>query len=667
MDTTLADPLVGRLLDGRYQVEALVALGGMATVYRAIDTRLDRRVALKVMHADLARDEDFVGRFIGEAKSAARLSHPNVVSVYDQGRDGPYPYLAMEYLPGRTLRDLLGERGWCPPREALAIMVPLLSGLAAAHTAGIVHRDVKPENVLIAPDGHLKVVDFGLARALSVSSQTRTGVIIGTVAYLAPEQVTGTSADARTDVYAAGIVLFELLTGVKPHTGDGPLAVAYKHVNETVPAPSRFVQGIPPEVDRLVLQATSRDPRGRPADAADFLRLIYDVVRGLPDDGRWAAPAAAWPGTGPAAHRATGYGATGYGATGGPGYGGTGYGAPGYGAPGYGAPGYGGENHTQVLGIPGDGQTVIAGRDDPGGHDGYGGTGGHRRKRRVWLLVALLAVLVFAAAGGAGWWYTQGGYTTVPAVAGMTDGAAVTALRADGFIVRMGAPVTDNDARAGMVARTVPAVGGRVHKGSAITIIPSAGPRMIKVPDVSGQPLADAQQALRNGGLAPGQVRKVPSGSVDAGIVVSTQPAAGLSSPQQTPIAITVSAGPPLPDFRGQDQQSIQQWASQNGITLSVQQDTGSSQPQGTITWQSPAPGTPITVNETVTIKVSAGPPQVAIPNVDGMGIGEARQKLMKLGFGVTVNRFGPFNEVFAHSPHDQAPKGSTITIDAGF
>ena len=353
MDTTLADPLVGRLLDGRYQVEALVALGGMATVYRAIDTRLDRRVALKVMHADLARDEDFVGRFIGEAKSAARLSHPNVVSVYDQGRDGPYPYLAMEYLPGRTLRDLLGERGWFPPREALAIMVPLLSGLAAAHTAGIVHRDVKPENVLIAPDGHLKVVDFGLARALSVSSQTRTGVIIGTVAYLAPEQVTGTSADARTDVYAAGIVLFELLTGAKPHTGDGPLAVAYKHVNETVPAPSRFVQGIPPEVDRLVLQATSRDPRGRPADAADFLRLVYDVVRGLPDDGRWAAPAAAWPGTRPAAHGATGYGATGYGPR------------PGYGAMGYTAPGYGGENHTQVLGIPGDGQTVIAGRDDP--------------------------------------------------------------------------------------------------------------------------------------------------------------------------------------------------------------------------------------------------------------------------------------------------------------
>jgi eukaryotic-like serine/threonine-protein kinase len=645
MDTTLADTLVGRLLDGRYRVEALVARGGMATVYRAIDSRLDRRVALKVMHADLARDDEFVDRFIIEAKSVARLSNPNVVSVYDQGRDGPYPYLAMEYLPGRTLRDMLSERGWFPPREALSIMLPLLSGLAAAHAAGIVHRDVKPENVLIAPDGHLKVVDFGLARALSViSSQTRTGVIIGTVAYLAPEQVTGNSADARTDVYAAGIVLFELLTGSKPHTGETPLAVAYKHVNETVPPPSRFVQGIPPEVDRLVMQATSRDPRGRPADAAAFLRLVNDVMRALPADGRWGAPVTGWPGNGTVALGAPGYGAAGRV------------------APGHSAPGFAGQNHTQILGVPGNGRTAIGGRDDLGD-----GGGGYRRKRRGGLMVLLAAVLIFAVAGGAGWWFTQAGYTAVPAVAGLTNGAAVTALRADGFTVRMGTAVTDNNTRAGTVARTVPAVGGRVHKGSVITLISSLGPRMIKVPDVSGQQLAGAQQALRNAGLPPGQVRKVASSSVDAGIVVSTQPAAGLSSPQQTPIVINVSAGPPLPDFRGQDQQSIQQWASQNGITLNVQQDTGSSQPQGTITRQSPDPGTPITVNETVTIGVSAGPPQVAIPNVDGMSVGQARDTLTKLGFPVTVSRFGPFNKVFDYSPKDQAPKGSTITLYTGF
>jgi eukaryotic-like serine/threonine-protein kinase len=633
MDATLADPLAGRLLDRRYQVEALVATGGMATVYRAMDTRLDRRVALKVMHADLARDEAFVNRFIGEAKSVARLSHPNVVSVYDQGRDGPYLYLAMEYLPGRTLRDLLDERGWFPPREALSIMVPLLSGLAAAHTAGIVHRDVKPENVLIAPDGHLKVVDFGLARALSVSPQTRTGMIIGTVAYLAPEQVRGTGGDARTDVYAAGIVLFELLTGTKPHTGDSPLSVAYKHVNETVPAPSQLVPDIPPEVDRLVAQATSRDPHGRPADAGQFLRQVSDVMQWLPGRGGWAAPATAWPG---AASFATA--------------------------------GYGG-HHTQVLSSPGDdGRTIIAARDGRGGDPGApydDGTGGYRRSRRIGLY-ALIAVLVFAVAGTAGWWFALGRYTSVPVVTGMTESAAVNTLRADGFTVRMGAEVTENNVRAGTVARTVPAAGGRISKGAAITLIPSAGPRMIKVPNVAGQQLSDAEQALRNSGLTPGRVHKEPSSSVDDGIVISTSPAAGLAQPQTTPVGINVSEGPPLPNFVGQDQQSIQQWAAQNGITLNVQQDS-SSQPQGIIIRQSPAPGTPISDNETVAIGVSSGPPVVGIPDVAGMGIGQAKQALVKLGFNVTVDRFGPFNKVFGFSPTNQAPKGSTITIYAGF
>lgn len=625
MDTTLADPLVGRLLDGRYQVEALVARGGMATVYLATDIRLERRVALKVMHADLARDADFVDRFIGEGKSVARLSHPNIVSVFDQGSDGHYLYLAMEYLPGRTLRDLLEERGWFAPQEALGIMLPLLSGLAAAHAAGIVHRDVKPENVLIAPDGHLKVVDFGLARGLTVSNQTRTGVIIGTVAYLAPEQVTGAGADPRTDVYAAGIVLFELLTGTKPHTGESPLAVAYKHVNEQVPPPSRLVPAIGAEIDQLVAMATSRDPRGRPADASEFLRAVENVMRGMPPtDDPWRGTSAFL--ADPYAPQARG-------------------------------------GRTQMFG---DGRTLITeARPDYRAGYGYDDSGGDRRRRRA-VLLAVLALAIFVVAGAGGWWFTQGRYAKVPAVAGMTDGAALTALRADGFRVRIGTAVTSNTARLGTVVRTVPGAGGRLARGGEVTLIPSAGPQKVRVPSVAGQQLSQAQAALRGAGLTPGQVKQVASSSAAAGVVVGTTPAAGTVWPQTQPVAIDVSAGPPLPNFVGQSEQTIQQWAAQNGITLNVQQDASSSQPQGIITQQSPAAGTPITGNETVTIDVSNGPPQAGVPNVDGMNITQARQTLRQAGFKVKVDRFGPFGQVFDYSPSGQAPKGSTITIYAG-
>src|SRR5690349_16099621 len=287
MDTTLARVPIGQLLDGRYRVESHLAHGGMATVYLGTDTRLDRTVALKIMHAELANDEDFVRRFVGEARSVAQLSHPNVVTVYDQGADGHILYLAMEYVPGRTLRDLLDSRGRLSAREALDVMAGMLGGLAAAHDAGIAHRDVKPENVLLSDSGAVKVADFGLARLLVQTSQTKTGMIIGTAAYLAPEQVAGGAADARTDVYAAGVMLFELLTGRQPHTGDTPLAVAYKHVNEVVPPPSSAVPGLPPALDALVALATSASSAGgSPGTALDgggttSLTCLYATASGV--------------------------------------------------------------------------------------------------------------------------------------------------------------------------------------------------------------------------------------------------------------------------------------------------------------------------------------------------------------------------------------------------
>src|ERR671912_1955132 len=294
--TTVGDPLVGRLLDGRYQITERLARGGMATVYRAVDTRLTRTVAVKVMHVGLGDDAEFARKFDREARAAAKLSHPCVVSVFDQGRDdssagGGRPYIVMEFVDGQTLRDVINRDAPLQPLRCLELMDPVLAALAAAHDAGLVHRDVKPENVLISDRGQLKVADFGLAKAVSSQTNTATqGLLIGTVSYLPPELVMSGKADARSDVYSAGVVLFELLTGRKPHTGDTPIAVAYAHVNSDVPLPSRFRTAgpVPPYLDALVTRATSRNRDARPPNGRVFLselrRVRAALSEGLADD-----------------------------------------------------------------------------------------------------------------------------------------------------------------------------------------------------------------------------------------------------------------------------------------------------------------------------------------------------------------------------------------------
>ena len=277
------DPLIGRMLEGRYAISGRIARGGMASVYEATDIRLDRTVAIKVMHAGLGDDGEFAARFVREARAAARLSHPNVVAVYDQGDDAGTVFLAMELIAGHTLRDTISKESPMSPAKALSLMEPVLSALAAAHRAGLIHRDVKPENVLIADDGRIKVADFGLAKAISADTQhTATqGVLIGTVSYLAPELVVEGRADARADVYAAGVLLYELLTGKKPHEGETPIQVAYKHVHNDVPPPSELVPDLPEYVDALVARATARDRSLRPADAAVLLHQVHRVSHAL--------------------------------------------------------------------------------------------------------------------------------------------------------------------------------------------------------------------------------------------------------------------------------------------------------------------------------------------------------------------------------------------------
>jgi eukaryotic-like serine/threonine-protein kinase len=636
--------LIGRMLDGRYHVRSRIAHGGMATVYLATDTRLDRLVALKVMHAELASDADFINRFIGEAKSVAGLSHPNIVSVFDQGSDGQFLYLAMEYVPGRTLRSLLRERRWFPAGEALEIMDPILAGLAAAHRSGVVHRDVKPENVLLTADGRVKVVDFGLARAQTAAGQTRAGLIIGTVAYIAPEQVTGGVTDFRTDVYAAGVMLFEMLTGRQPHTGDSPLAIAYKHVNENIPAASQWVGGIPPAVDHLVRAATSRDPRRRPPDAETFLRTVR-MLRGVGDEGdaltgAWAAPDGPLALDGPdesqgASHTMVFGAGPGYG-----GYGGTGYGDPGYGqATAYGVdPAYSGQEPFLQRWL---------------------------FSRRLGL-VAVGAAAVIAAGSGA-WWLTSGQYTPLPSVAGQPVAKAEQILTASGFRAQQGVSVIDDNVAKGDVVSMSPS--GRATHGALIMLTVSSGPRIISVPSVSGQPsLAAAEAVLRKAGLTVAAApNKVAASGVPVGTVAGTTPAAGTPWPQNSVVYVNVVAGSPLANLTGQNIQTIQGWAGQNNIQLNPV-NVSSSQPSGIIVSQSPAPGSPITPGETVTVNVSSGPPMVSIPNVDGESFQQAQQQLEKLGFQVTGQQFGPGNTVFGTNPGSggSVAQGSPITIYYG-
>ncbi len=729
MDATLADPLVGRLLDGRYRVESRIARGGMATVYVATDTRLDRTVALKVMHSELAGDADFVRRFIGEAKSVARLSHPNVVAVFDQGSDGEQVYLAMEYVPGRNLRDLLNERGRLGPAEALDLMVPVLAGLGAAHQAGFVHRDIKPENVLITADNRVKVVDFGLARAVAAARHTNTGMLIGTVAYLAPEQVSRASADARSDVYGAGVMLFELVTGRQPYTGDTPLAVAYRHVNETVPAPSSLVPGLPPAVDALVALATSRDPGLRPGDASQLLRAVFDARRQLPggsifapgtempltaqqgqhlaqtypgqpgQQGPFAAPyglvppvsvPSAWPQAeppaGPPASSAAGSpagpppaGPPQAGATppqqsailGVPGVPGV-PALPAFGpgrdgaSSGFGAAPQAGGEHTGFFGQQGgQNKTLIVSSDGGGQH-------GPRRRRSLadWLFSRRAAYLAGALAvvlvvGLLAWWQTSGRYTRVPDVAGLAAPTAAAELRNLGFKVTIGSPQADNQVPKGDVARTLPGSGSHAVNGSVITVISSAGPRMISVPNVTGQAVADAQKALTAAGLIPGATQQQTSPTVPQGEVISTDPNAGTSWPQTKPVELTVSAGIGLPDFTGQPKQAAEQWLQQHQLQVQEQSHPSSTQPAGNVIKQSPAAGTAVRQGEVITLSISAGPPVVQIPSVTGMPVHDARKELQRLGFQVSVIGFGR-GRVLVYQPTGQAPKGSTITLLAG-
>ncbi|MGW2668970.1 Stk1 family PASTA domain-containing Ser/Thr kinase [Streptomyces sp. NPDC001272] len=634
MDTTLDDPLVGRVLDGRYRVDARIAAGGMATVYRAFDTRLDRVLALKIMHPSLAADAVFVDRFIREAKSVARLAHPNVVAVFDQGTDGPYTYLAMEYVSGCTLRDVLRERGALQPRAALDILEPVLAALAAAHRAGFVHRDIKPENVLIGDDGRVKVADFGLVRSVDAATHT-TGSVLGTVSYLAPEQIEDGVYDARVDVYACGVVLYEMLTGAKPHTGGTPAQVLFQHLNEDVPPPSAAVPGLPAALDELVAQATARTPALRPADAAALLALTREA-RALAGE----AELDAVPPRARSAERSAA------------------------------------EYRTSVIPRP-----VAAQAQEPGLHHtsrlerplappapAPAPRRGRGPRRGIVLVVA--AVLLALGVGTGLWYINSGQFTKVPNLLGKTEEQARAELSAAGLGVKKVDRKFSEAFDRGTVMNSDPAGGKRIKGNGAVTLTVSRGPELVSVPDLKGRPLEDAKAELTKAGLAPGVVTQAFSEDVAQGSVISTDPAGGQKRSPDTAVALQVSKGRPVPVPAVTGQGADQARAALEALGLKVAtapDQVNSPAPAGTVAAQSLAAGAQAAAGDTVTLTLSKGPRPVQVPNVTGQDVEAARKSLEALGFKVKVDRpflsFSSTVDTQSVPAGQSAPEGSQITI----
>ncbi|MER8221869.1 Stk1 family PASTA domain-containing Ser/Thr kinase [Streptomyces sp. NPDC094143] len=640
MDTTLQDPLVGQVLDGRYRVDARIAVGGMATVYRAVDTRLDRVLALKVMHPALAVDASFVERFIREAKSVARLAHPNVVQVFDQGTDGGYVYLAMEYVAGCTLRDVLRERGALQPRAALDILEPVLAALGAAHRAGFVHRDMKPENVLIGDDGRVKVADFGLVRAVDTVTNT-TGTVLGTVSYLAPEQIENGTADPRVDVYACGVMLYEMLTGDKPHDGDSPAVILYKHLHEDVPPPSAAVPGLAYELDEMVAAATARTPEIRPYDAVALLAQVRDGRGRLSEEQLDSTPPQAL---------AAGHDNA--------------------------------DDRTSV--IP---RALTTPRPLPVNEDEAPEAELHRTSRfasppppprrrtgsRRGPMTIVVAVLLVLGLGTGIWYINSGQFTEVPPLLAKTQAQAEDRLADAGLELGKVEHAYSDTVERGQVISSDPEAGTRIRGNDAVSITVSDGPETVRVPALAGRKLAEARSLLKQDGLEPGMVTRAFSEDVPRGSVVSARPADGTKVRAGTAVALVVSKGSPVdvPDVTGDDEADARAELEDAGlkVRIATERVNSSEFDKGQVVKQSPNAGGRAAEGDTVTLTLSKGPEMIEVPDVVGDSVDEARQALEGAGFQVDEDRgllglFGDTVKGQSVEGGETAPRGSTITIE---
>jgi serine/threonine-protein kinase len=619
-----------RVFNDRYELVRHIARGGMAQVYLAKDLLLNRPVALKVLFPELSVDRSFVERFRREAQAAANLSHPNIVSIYDWGEGEHTYFIVMEYVNGRTLAQLL-RQGPLDADHAATLAADVAAALSFAHAHGVVHRDIKPANVLIDRSGQVKVTDFGIARAVGAKEGlTQTGTVMGTATYFSPEQAQGYPVDARTDVYSLGVVLYEMVTGRPPFSGDNPLAIAYKHVREEPVPPTQVNRAVPPSLEAIILQAMAKDPNHR-YESADEMRS--DLTRYLRGSGVLAHPVAA----GAAAATPTvvqdAYG------------------------------------RTRVL----PAGPVAARAPGPPMEPVPLVTTGRRSGAYITVLVVMLLILLgllyllgkqLGVFGNS----TTSQVTIPPDVIGKQVPDATNELTGIGLKPKPSLPT-------GTVTDTNPKPNAVVAKGSTVNLVVTPAPAQVQVPDVKGQAQQPAENAIRNAGLVPMAGPPMNSDTVASGSVMAESPAAGTSVDKGSTVTLTISLGKPqvmIPDESGKDPATA--GADLRGLNLQVTQamEASNSEPSGKVTRTSPAANSNVATGSTVTIFVSSGPQQVAVPDERGQPQAAAQAALQQAGFTVSVGMQSTTNPanagmVLQQNPNSgTAPKGSTVTIVVG-
>ena len=641
--------LTGELIDGRYQLIRHMASGGMATIYEGLDTRLDRKVAVKIMHPHLAQDEQFVERFIREAKASAALSHPNIVSVQDQGwnQNGtPAVFLVMELVEGHTLREYLNEQGALSVASGIQFLLPVLSALSAAHKLGIVHRDIKPDNILISKEGRIKIADFGLAKGplLGTTVTAESSIVLGSVSYLSPEQVQRGIADARSDVYSAAITAFEIFTGEKPYAGEEPIQIAYMHVNERVPLMSTKRSGIPPELDQLIYRASNSDPDARPRDGSEFHQSLTLIAQALDPNQKQLSleldiPIAPMR---PASKKS---------------------------------------NRREKARIEKEKTVAISKRENTGENskvEGKENTAQIRKRKKISKRVRrnrYIAVGLAIALGIFGWYALvgPGSKVVVPSIVGATQEEALSALSPLGLTLVISEKRFDEEISDGQIIESDPAGGDKVDAGGQVTAVISKGAERYLIPSLVGLTPEAAVNLLAKSPIKVGDLTEVFNDQTPKGFVISSSPAAGKKVKRDAVVDLLISKGIETIDvtsYVGKSADQALNELTEGGFDVETVDQFSESVLAGTVISQVPSGGAPLAKGTKITLTVSKGSEYVFIPNVFSLTEAKARAALADLELKVVVKKIGvkKVKAVTNISPKvgTKVKRGSAVTITVG-